>query len=196
MVKTGRPVTADPLASLPVPDKTNMTTRSGTKLNISGSDSLQPGRYIGGIGISGGTITMAPGIYYMDHGGFSMSNGNLTGTGVMIYNDPDVGSGEKITLTGGTWNLTAPTSGTYIGMVLFQARGAGNVPIAITGPGTCNLIGAVYAKGSPVAVTGGGGATIGSLFVSDTLTVTGAGDFNVDWNGNPRPGTRDIRLIE
>jgi hypothetical protein len=195
-LKVGQPVTPDPLASLPAPVATQYTTQSGTQLNISQGAYLQPGRYIGGIGISGGTVTMAPGIYYMDHGGFSMSNGTLTGTGVMIYNDPTPGSGQKVSLTGGSWNLTAPTSGTYQGMVIFQARGAGSTSVDITGPGTCNLIGAVYAKSSPVNVTGSGGATIGSLFVSDTLKVTGAGSFTVDWNGHPRAGVRDIRLVE
>ncbi len=196
MLKTGQPVTADPLANLPVPSTTGMTIQSASQLNISKGAALQPGRYIGGIGISGGTVTMAPGIYYMDQGGFSMSNGNLTGTGVMIYNNCTPGSGQKVTLTGGDWNITAPTTGPYIGMAIFQARNAGNVPVAITGPGTCNLIGAVYAASSPVDVTGGGGATIGSLFVSDTLTITGQGDFSVSWNGAPQPGTRDIRLVE
>jgi hypothetical protein len=196
MLKTGQPVTPDPLATLPVPDPSGMTIQSNGQLNISQGASLQPGRYVGGIGISGGTVTMAPGIYYMDAGGFSMSNGTLTGTGVMIYNAPTPGSGQKVTLTGGTWDLTAPTSGTYTGMVIFQSRDAGKVPIAITGPGTCNLIGAVYAKSSEVDVTGAGGATIGSLFVSDTLKVTGAGPFSVDWNGKPRPGKIMLQLVE
>jgi hypothetical protein len=196
MLKTGQPVTPDPFASLPVPDPATMTVQSGSQLNISKVASLQPGRYIGGISISGGIIDMAPGIYYMDHGGFSMSNGRLSGTGVMIFNDPAPNSGQKVTLTGGTWDLSAPTSGTYAGMVLFQSRNAGSVPISITGQGICSMIGAVYAKSSPVVVTGGGGATIGSMFVSDTLTVTGSGSFNVSWNGKPPPGKRIIRLVE
>jgi Flp pilus assembly protein TadG len=196
MLKTGQPVTADPFASLPAPDPNSMTIQSNSQLNISQGGGLLPGRYVGGISISGGTVTMAPGIYYMDHGGFSMSNGTLTGTGVMIYNDPASNNSQKIKLTGGSWNLSAPTGGTYTGMVIFQARGASSTSISITGGGTCNLIGAVYAKSSPVDVTGGGGATIGSMFVSDTLTVTGSGSFKVDWNGHPKPGVRDIRLVE
>jgi hypothetical protein len=196
MLKTNQPVTPDPLANLPVPDPNTMTTQCTSRMNISKDASLQPGRYVGGIGISGGTITMAPGIYYMDHGGFSMSNGSLTATGVMIYNDCTPGSGQKVTLTGGDWDITAPTTGPYTGIAIFQARGAGQVTVAITGPGTCNLIGGVYAKSSPVAVTGAGGATIGSLFVADTLAVTGAGPFYVDWKGAPKPSKRDIRLVQ
>jgi hypothetical protein len=114
----------------------------------------------------------------------------------MIYNDPQPGSGEKVTITGGNFDLSAPTSGTYQGMVIFQSRDAGNVPLAITGPGTSRMIGTVYAPSSPIQVTGAGGAIIGSEYVGDTLTVTGAGPFNVDWNGNAPPAKRDIRLVE
>jgi hypothetical protein len=195
-IKTNQPVTADPFANIPVPDPSTMTVQCGSTLHVNSSTTLQPGRYYGGISIAGGTISMQPGIYYMDHGGFSMSNGSLSGTGVMIYNDCTPGSGQKVTLTGGSWNLSAPTSGTYAGIVIFHSRTAAGTSVAITGPGTCNLIGAVYAKTSNVAVTGAGGATIGSMFVSDTLTVTGSGPFQVDWNGHPKPGARDIRLVE
>jgi hypothetical protein len=196
-VKTGKPPTPDPLASLPEPDPTTLTTRSLKQLNINSNKTLQPGRYIGGIGIAGGTITMQPGIYYMDQGGFSVSNGTVNGSGVMIFNNPVPASGQKVTMTGGNFDLTAPTSGTYQGVVIFQARAAGNVPIAITGPGTSKMLGTVYAASSPVAVTGQGGATIGSQFISDTLTVTGAGPFTVDWAGQPSPpGGRVLRLTE
>jgi Flp pilus assembly protein TadG len=196
-ILTGQLPTPDPLANLPVPDPTSLTTQSTKTLNISQTTVLSPGRYIGGIGIAGGNITMLPGIYYIDHGGFSVSNGSVTGTGVMIYNDPTPGSGEKVTITGGNFDLSAPTSGTYQGIVIFQARDAGNVPLAITGAGTSQMIGTVYASSSPVAVTGAGGATIGSQFISDTLTVTGAGPFTVDWAGHPAPpGQRDMRIVE
>jgi hypothetical protein len=196
-VKTGKAPTPDPLASLPEPDPTSLTTQSSKQLNINSNTTLKPGRYVGGIGIAGGTITMQPGIYYMDQGGFSVSNGTVNGSGVMIFNNSQPSSGQKVTITGGNFDLTAPTSGTYQGIVIFQARAAGNVPVAITGPGTSNMIGTVYAASSPVDVTGQGGATIGSQFISDTLTVTGAGPFTVDWAGQPGPlGGRVLRLTE
>jgi hypothetical protein len=195
-VKTGQTATPDPLANLSAPDPTSLPIQSPRQLNLSNSTTLLPGRYIGGIGISGGNITLSPGIYYMDHGGFSVSNGKVTGDGVMIYNDPTPASGQKVTITGGTFDITAPTTGVYQGMVIFQARGAGNVPIAITGSQQCNMIGTVYAPSSPVQVTGSGGATLGSEFVSDTLTVTGSGPFNIDWGGSAPPQAKDIRLVE
>ena len=195
-IQTGQPVISDPLASIAAPDPTSLTTQSSSQLNISSSQTLQPGRYIGGIQISNGTITMEPGTYYMDHGGFSVSNGNVSGSGVMIYNDPNPGSGQKVSVTGGTFNLSAPTSGPYQGIVVFQARDAGSTEVDVTGGGTSQMLGAIYAAGSPVNITGSGGVIVGSLVVSDTLNVTGSGPFNVDWNGSPEPATSDIRIVE
>src|SRR5262249_9346186 len=132
----------------------------------------------------------------MDHGGFSQSDGTLLGAEVMIYNGCTPGSGEQVTITGGTFNLTAPTDGTYQGVMIFQARDAGNVPGEISGAGKSRVGRAASAPGSPVTVTGADGATVGSLFIGDTVTVTGSGPFNVDWAGAPPPAKRDIRLTE
>jgi hypothetical protein len=193
---TGQNPTPDPYLNLPVPDPMSMPVQSFNNLNLTKDTVLQPGRYIGGISISGGKITMMPGIYYMDQGGFTVSNGNVTGAGVMIYNNCVAGSGQKVTISGGDFNLSAPTAGVYQGMVIFQQRNAGDVPIAITGPGTSTMLGAVYAHSSPVDVSGSGGATISSQLVADTITVTGAGDFNVDWKGQAPPQTRKVQLVE
>jgi hypothetical protein len=195
-VKTGKAPTPDPLASLPEPDPSSLTMQSSKKLNINSNTILRPGRYVGGIGIAGATIVMQPGIYYMDQGGFSVSNGSVSGSGVMIFNNPR-DNGQNIAITGGNFDLTAPSSGTYQGVVIFQARAAGDVPIHITGPGASRMLGTVYAPSSSVKLTGQGGATIGSQFISDTLTVTGNGDFTVDWAGQPAPlGGRILRLTE
>jgi hypothetical protein len=193
---TGQPPTPDPLANFPAPDPSLLPSQSTKALNINTNTTLQPGVYTGGISIAGGTITMEPGIYFMDQGGFSVSNGSVTGSGVMIYNNPVPGSGQKVSITGGTFNLSAPTSGTYQGMVIFQARDAGLVPIEITGNGESQMIGAVYAPSSPVKITGNGDCIIGSEFICDTLDVTGNGSLSVDWNGAPGLRKRDIRLVE
>src|SRR6516162_6587664 len=81
----GQVPTPDPLAYLPEPDPSTLTVQSTktVKLQNQGSLSLQPGVYTGGIQVTGGNLTLAPGIYYMDTGGFTFSgNGNLTAAGV------------------------------------------------------------------------------------------------------------------
>src|SRR5262249_19296745 len=102
-IHTGRRPTPDPLADLPVPDPTQMTSQSNKKIPYTqGSQTLSPGVYKGGISVSGsGSLTLQPGVYYMDGGGFSFSGqGNLTGHGVMIYNAPGNGNSSGISVSG------------------------------------------------------------------------------------------------
>jgi hypothetical protein len=196
-VITGQLPTPDPLANLPAPDPSTMVVQSTAALTINNDTVLLPGVYTGGISISGGNVSLQPGIYYMDHGGFSATGGTVTGTGVMIYNDPTPDSGQKIDISGlATLNLTAPTSDTYQGMVIFQARDAGQVPINIAGSSLSQIIGGVYAPSSPVQVSGNGDLILGSEFICDTLQVSGNGVVSVDWNGSSGLPKRDIRLLE
>jgi hypothetical protein len=200
-VKTGVAPTADPLASLAVPDPTTMTVRSATNYQISssGNYTLQPGVYNGGIALSGpspGTVTLMPGIYYMQGGGFSISGGlSVTGSGVMIYNAP-VHNSESVSLSGnGSLTLSPPTSGTYKGIAIFQARSA-TASVNITGNGSMNLTGSIYAAGATVNLTGNGGTNeIGSQIVADSMTVTGNGSINVNYNANLSPA-KDVRIVE
>jgi hypothetical protein len=195
-INVGQSSTADPLAGITPPDPSTMVTQSSSALRVNSATVLAPGRYIGGIGISNGAVTLMPGVYYMDHGGFSISNGSVTGQNVMIYNDPDSGGSEKVDLTGGNFNLSAPVTGPYQGIVLFQARGAGGVRVSIAASVSSQMLGTVYAPSSPVDVAGSGGTIVGSLLIADTVKVTGSGDFNVDWNGSPPPAVSDIGLVE
>jgi Flp pilus assembly protein TadG len=198
-IQTGMAPTGDPLANLPAPDPNSLPIQSLSTLQIKGNTVLQPGRYIGGISLSGSSsATLQPGIYYMDHGGFSITgSGSVSGQGVMIYNDPIPNSGQAISLTGsGSLNLTPPTGGIYQGIAIFQARDAGKVQVAITGSGSSNLLGTIYAPSSPATLTGSGGAIIGSQVICDTLTITGSGSFRVDWGGQAPPPAKDIRLVE
>jgi hypothetical protein len=200
-VQTGVAPTADPLSSLAVPDPTTMTVQSTTnyKISASGNYTLNPGVYQGGIAINGpspGTVTLSSGIYYMQGGGFSNSGGlNITGSGVMIYNAP-VHNSESVSLTGnGSVTLSPPTSGTYKGIAIFQARSA-TASVNITGNGSMNLSGTIYAAGANIGLTANGGSnTIGSQIIADSMSVTGNGSVNVDRSALGAAG-KDIRLVE
>jgi hypothetical protein len=177
-----------------------MTLRSSSnyKISSSGTYTLQPGLYTGGIAISApsGTVTLNAGIYYMQGGGFSNSGGiNLTGSGVMIYNAP-VHSSEQVKLTStGSLTLSPPTSGTYKGITIFQDRSS-TAAVAITGNGSMNLTGTIYAAGANINLTANGSANvIGSRIIADSMTVTGNGSVNVNYSGNGSP-LRDTRIVE
>jgi Flp pilus assembly protein TadG len=168
---------------------------------------LQPG-YYGGINISagGGNVTLAdsgggqPGLYYIGSQGLSTTNGtNISGSNVLLYS---AGTG-NISLTGkGNLTLSAPTSGPYAGMALWQERSS-NKQISITSYGTMSVQGAIYAAAAKVAITAQGGLdgggmpldTIGSQFISYQLNVTGSGSFKVDYTG-ASSNVRQIQLVE
>ncbi len=175
---------SDPLSSLPtpaVPSQTFSAVHTAGKDNIS----LQPGTYVGGIHVSGrATVTLQPGIYYLQGGGLSVTGqGKLLGNGVMIYDAPQ-GQGDGLNVTGrGSVTLTAMTSGTYRGIVLFEARGS-NTPIRIAGNGFLNLTGTVYAAGATVQISGNGQLTMQGDAQNGIAAQLVAGDLNVYGNGD------------
>jgi len=202
-IHLGRRPMVDPLKDLPIPDKANMTKQSNKKIQqTSGDVSLQPGVYKGGISVSGtGNLNLAPGVYYMDGGGFSFSGqGSLNGPGVMIYNDPGNGNSDGISVSGqGSLILSAPTSGVYQGLTFFQDRTSGvsgNVS-GSGGGGTTSIKGTFYFAGADLSVSGNGGVSnVGSQYISDTLILGGNGGIKVDWKPNEVARMRHVGLVE
>jgi len=172
-INTGIPASeaADPLASLAVP---TAPATQYSAANISGNSvvTLQPGTYVGGIHISGNAhVTLAPGIYYLSGGGFSVSgNAVVTGNGVLLYNAPKTTADVISISSNASVTLTAATSGTYSGIVIFQAR-TSTAPITVTGSASVSLTGALYAAAATVTLSGNESLTFqgtsGELIVSD-----------------------------
>jgi hypothetical protein len=198
-ITSNAPPIPDPLAKLPAPDTSTMTVQSTKKINFSSANplTLNPGIYQGGITVSGkGDLFLNPGIYVMQGGGFSVTGqGNITGAGVMIYNDPQ-SSSDKISFAGsGILTLSPPTSGTYQGITLFQNR-TSTAEMDVSGGSGSVMSGLFYTAAATLKVTGGGGASIGSQYISYDLTLQGNGNFSVDWNPNTTPGQRQLYLVE
>ena len=176
---TGVTALADPLATLPLPSTTGLTNYGSVNVSGSSSRTISPGIF-SQITVSGNaSLTFNPGIYIIEGGGLTVSGGaSVTGSGVTIYNGgtnytppaSDGGNFGAITFSGnGTVNLTAPTSGTYAGILIFQAR---NNPHAITVSGNATVMsGTIYASGAQL-VESGSAQLNGSLDV-DTLTISG-----------------------
>lgn len=192
------PPIPDPLAQLPPPDTSTLTVQSTNRTHISGGNkTLDPGIYIGGISVSGqGNLTLNPGIYYMQGGGFSVTGqANITANGVMIYNNPGSNS-DQISIAGsGVMKFSPPDSGPYQGITIFQNRTA-TAQVGVSGGSGSVMSGLFYAAAALMKITGGGGAQIGSQYISDTLTIQGNGDMSIDWSANKTPGIREIYLVE
>jgi hypothetical protein len=188
-ILTGQQPTPDPLAYLPVPDPSTMPTETvpaGTNITI------DPGRYVGGIHISGQTtLTMKPGIYYMDGGNFDFSGqGSLIANGVMIY------STAGLSVTGlGTVTWSPPTTGIYAGLSYFQSRTSPATTI-VSGNGGYNITGTFYLADGLAQLQGNGDASVASQVVCLLMTSGGNGVTNINWAGAPTARTRIIGLVE
>jgi hypothetical protein len=144
---------------------------------------LVAGNYCSGIHITGGqSATFGPGVYTVSGGDFKI-DGSATGTGVTFF----VAAGNTTAINGGgTVTLTAPTSGTYAGIVFFGDR-AGNTgnTNTINGGSNNTITGAVYYPTQ--SLTFAGGSATGSdctQLVADTIKVTGSSYFKSACTGD------------
>lgn len=113
----------DPLSavSAPVFSSCTYTSKSVTSATVT----LSPGTYCNGITLNHATITFQPGLYIIT-GAMSWTNGSvINGTGVTIYSTQGGGYGfGYFSITSSTVTLSAPTSGSLTGIVMFGDRAA------------------------------------------------------------------------
>jgi hypothetical protein len=206
---TSAPQVADPLITLPVPDTSTLTPRTYTQQ--SGTQTIQPGIYAGGITVpNGSTVTLSPGIYYLEGGGLTVKNGGtLKGNGVMIYNgetggattNPSSVGAINISGSSAVVQLTPMTTGTYANISIFQDRNATTGLIlkgGSGGAGNTNISGAIYAAKAAATITGNSNIVPGAAFVTDTLTIQGGSGFTLPNSPItiPDPTKRVISLVE
>src|SRR6185369_7999281 len=95
-------------------------------------------------------LNLNPGTYYVRGNVNLGSQTSLSGTGVTIYLENGY-----INMQGGaTVNLTAPTSGYYQGILVYQARGNTNGSTLVGGSGQL-MNGVLYFPSSNLTYTGG-----------------------------------------
>jgi len=204
-IKSGQDPTPDPLRFIPPPDPSTMTVQTTGNSNngvhyTSGNHTLDPGVYNGGISVGGqGSVTLNPGIYYMNGGGFNFSgSGTLIGSGVMIYNAPQ-GNSDTVSISGqGSITMSPMLTGPYKGILVWEDRTSAT-PISISGSNATlmSISGTFYAASAQLNVTGNGTQqTIGSQYISKTANVQGNGGFTVNWDPALVPGTREVWLVE
>jgi hypothetical protein len=193
-IVTNGPSVADPLANLATPNTSTLTTQPS--IPAYGSYTMNPGIYNGGVTFGGGmNITMNPGIYYMNGGGFTVANGvTLTGTGVMIYISP--GSGAFSFQGGGVINLSAPTTGTYAGVIFYQDR-SNTTPISIANGTTTNITGTFYAAGAAISFAGGAQLSqFGSQIIASTVNLSDNASVKVNWSTGTVARRPTLNIVE
>ena len=139
------------------------------------------------------SITLGSGLYIVGGNLQLTGSGPMTGTGVTFYTEGST------TLTGsGNMNLTAPTSGTYNGVLVFQARSDSDA-MSITGSGGDKIQGILYAPAAPLTLTGSGSLNVSLDMITDSLSVTGSGsivDTNYSVITNPSSVLSRLALVE
>jgi len=190
-VYTNMQRTPDPLLSLAVPNSGSLSVQSSSPMVInSGSTTLGPGVYKGGINIGGtATVSLQPGVYVMQGGGFQVGGGaNVTGTTPLIYNTTGTAAPGPISInTSGAFTFSAYTTGAYQGVSFFQDRSQTQT-VTITGNGNTHIGGAVYAPAAPINLAGNyttGSDTLGTAYICATMQVTGLGNITIDTTINP-----------
>jgi hypothetical protein len=158
---------------------------SGLSLGSQNTQTISAGQYCGGITLSShASLTLNPGVYYVK-GGISLGGQTtITGTGVTIY----LADGGISMAGGATANLSAPTSGTWQGILFFQARGDTTASTLVGGTSQ-SLSGALYFPSATLTFTGGSSTNaLATTIVSKTLSLVGnsyiANAANTRFTGN------------
>jgi len=172
------PAFPDPYAGLP--DPTSSAVYTGTSI-------VGPGEYTNPAGVTvQSAVNLAPGNYIFEYG-LSLSGNSsvsLTGSGVLLFigipNAPaDVVQTAAYQVSGSaSINLTAPTTGPFQGISVFQSR-SDPTPMSISGNGASNTYGGViYAPSASVSSNGNGSVATGSI-VATSLGCVGNGGISV-----------------
>lgn len=179
---TGSTAVEDPFASVPVPSVSNHPSCCTSPLN--------PGVYSTISILNNGTLTLNPGVYVVT-GGITMSNNSsLIGHGVMIYMacssypTPCTSgqAGASFTAQNNvTLDLSAPSSGTYQGMVVFSDRN-NTSPIAFGNNGEARFLGSVYALSAQVQLSNNSGGTLNNRIVASTVSISNNGGFEINFD--------------
>lgn len=154
-----------------------------------GAFTLDPGRYCGGIDIqAGATVTLNPGVYYIDDGVFNVQSGaSVKGSNVLLYL---AGTDSRLQIIGGgTTELSGRTTGSsYQGFLVIAHPDANRFGESnIQGGGVFRLTGVIYLPTQRVEVSGNGDVNDATVqffgLVAKDFYFRGNGVFNARKHG-------------
>jgi Flp pilus assembly protein TadG len=150
-VQTGCAAISDPFAGT-LPKVTVGACNFNNQVYNPGTVTLNPGVYCGWTNFNGsGSLTLNPGLYVIQGGGMTFNSGwSVTGTGVTFYL---VDQNATITFNGNVnANLSAPTSGTYANILMFEPTGLSNTNLPINGTSGSSFTGLIYLPSRDVTI--------------------------------------------
>jgi Flp pilus assembly protein TadG len=185
---TGVTAVADPYSGLyaanSVSTLTNQACPAANKAVtvVGGTKTLSPGVYCNSLTIVGGTVTFSPGVYIIQGGQLSNVGGTITGSGVTFIMTcgapPCTGASSNYataSLTGGTANLSAPSTGSWAGMLFYQDPSDSHHTDTDPLTGSNNtFFGALYFPTQAVNYTGGAVISVCTQLVAYTMNFVGS----------------------
>ncbi len=177
VLKTGCTTAGDPFAGkLPAVTVGSCTV---SNQNYSGNVTLSPGVYCGSFNFNGtGSVKLNPGLYVFKGVSWNLNSGwTMSGSGVTLYFADT--SYLQFNATAAV-NLSAPTTGTYANILMYEASGLSTSSFTINGSNATPdaLTGLIYLPSRNVTLNSGAsvnGATI--TMVVNSLIMNG-----VSWN--------------
>lgn len=159
-VVKGCATVSDPfVGALPVPSSATCTVSS---LNVNGgSTTLSPGVYCGSANFNASpTVTLSPGVYVIKGGNWNVNGGTLSGTGVTFF-FPD----QSYIQFNGTvaLNLSAPISGTYAGLLMYEADGLAKSAFTMNATAGARLEGLIHLPSRAFTLNSGADAIANKL---------------------------------
>lgn len=201
------PPAPDPYGSVaePVPNgacsssnvgQNNQTTNvSPNSLHSSG---MMSRRYCNGLTLRG-TVNFDPGIYFIEGGAFQVNaNSQINGTGVIFF----LADGVEITFNGtADFDISAPTTGPYAGILIFGSRSATTMTHRINGDAGVTMDGAIYTPESHLEFIGNTATSAVSCtqIIGDTVGFSGNGSIAIECSntaGNDAHTGLQVRLWE
>jgi Flp pilus assembly protein TadG len=185
-IKTGAGQVDDPYADYSFPPFFGCSVNN---YSANQNETISAGVYCGGITIhAGATVTLNPGIYYLDGGSLTVNGGStLTGSGVtLVFTKKNKNSWATATINGNaTINLTPPKSGPTKGIVMFGDR---NMPVdtsfKFNGGASQYIGGAIYLPTAAISFSGGAATgTNCTQIIGDTVTFVGNSSVAINCSG-------------
>ncbi|MBS1856103.1 MAG: hypothetical protein JST11_12105 [Acidobacteria bacterium] len=169
---TGVTSPGDPLAGMDPP--TDGTCLGGVTVNNNQTTNIGPGTYCGDINVKGGgTLNLSPGVYIIKGsttGGLSVAGqGAISGAGVTLIFE----TGTVNFAGGANSSLSAPASGTWQGILMYQER-TNTQTASLVGGASQLTNGILYFPSAALNYTGGSsGNSQSATIVSNTLSLVG-----------------------
>ena len=158
----------------------NIQCAGNAEIDAGDSTILHPGYFNDNKFPPDGVETLMSGTYCVTNGDFDFPNGTLNGIEVLIY----VMSGE-VRINGGTVHLTAPSFGTYEGLLIALPR-SNDSPITINGNADMSYQGTILAPSSHITIDGTS-AQEGFLdcqVIGDIVDITGGSDTIINYSSD------------